>query len=192
MSTKKNVPIAVEKPLVATNERLDKLQELLPYPIYCVDWQVMHALPLLEACASKFSFSSAFSGAVQTEVYDHTAYDDFAFDLRNVRKISARLVEGDANPLGDIDANREKRPELFDFEKGGGVLFDMAVHPLNVLAVLGFRVSGVVEGFWASPDQQHQYIPECTSASARNTAERPAKRMDAPSCTWALRGGIKP
>jgi aldose 1-epimerase len=161
MSTKRDVPIAVEKPLVATNEQLDKLQELLPYPIYCIDWQVMHALPLLEACASEFSFSSAFSGAVQTEVCDHTAYDDFAFDLRNVRKISARLVEGDANPLGDIDANRKKRPELFDFEKGGGVLFDMAVHPLNVLAVLGFRVSGVVEGFLGKPirNQQHQYIP---------------------------------
>lgn len=161
MSMKRDVPIAVEKPLVATNEQLDKLQGLLPYPIYCIDWQVMHALPLLEACASEFSFGSAFSGAVQTEVYDHIAYDDFAFDLKKVRSISARLVEGGANPLGDIDANIKNRPELFDFEKGGGVLFDMAVHPLNVLAVLGFRVSGVVEGFLGKPirNQQHHYIP---------------------------------
>ena len=161
MSTKRDVPIAVEKPLVATNEQLAKLQELLPYPIYCIDWQVMHALPLLQACASEFPFSSAFSGAVQTEVCNHAAYDDFAFDLKRIKKTSARLVEGGANPLGDIDANREKRPELFDFEKGGGVLFDMAVHPLNVLAVLGLRVNGVVEGFLGKPirNQQHQYIP---------------------------------
>jgi predicted dehydrogenase len=36
MSTNRDVPIAVEKPLVATNEQLDKLQELLPYPIYAL------------------------------------------------------------------------------------------------------------------------------------------------------------
>jgi len=160
MSSKRGVPIAVEKPLVATREHLDKLQKLLPYPIYCIDWQVMHALPLLEACTSELLFGGAFAGAVQTEVCDHAAYADFRFDLKNVRKISGRLVEGGANPLGDIDANREKRPELFDFEKGGGVLFDMAVHPLNVLAALGFRVDGVVEGFLGRPvrNQRNQYI----------------------------------
>jgi predicted dehydrogenase len=160
MSSKRGVPIAVEKPLVATREHLDKLQKLLPYPIYCIDWQVMHALPLLEACTSELLFGGAFSGAVQTEVCDHAAYADFRFELKNVRKISGRLVEGGANPLGDIDANREKRPELFDFEKGGGVLFDMAVHPLNVLAALGFRVDGVVEGFLGRPvrNQRNQYI----------------------------------
>ena len=161
MSTNKDVPIAVEKPLVANNEQLHKLQGLLPYPIYCIDWEVLHALPLLEACRSEIPFGSAFSGAVKTEVHDRIAYSQFAFDLKRVVKISGRLVEGGGNPLGDIDANRRTRPELFDFEKGGGVLFDMAVHPLNVLAVLGFRVSGVVEGILGKPikNQRHQYIP---------------------------------
>jgi predicted dehydrogenase len=160
MIAKRGVPIAVEKPLVANYDQLNKLKRLLPYPIYCIDWQVMHALPLLEASRTEIPFGSAFSGAVQTEVCDRAACDDFAFDLGKVRKISARLVEGGENPLGDIDANRKTRPELFDFDKGGGVLFDMAVHPLNVLAVLGFRVSGVVEGFLGKPikNQQHHYI----------------------------------
>ena len=36
----------------------------------------------------------------------------------------------------------------------------MAVHPLNVLAALGFRVDGVVEGFLGRPvrNQRNQYI----------------------------------
>ena len=179
------VPIAVEKPLVANHEQLDKLQRLLPYPIYCIDWQVMHALPLLEAAGTEIPFGSAFSGAVQTEACDHVAYDDFAFDLRKVRKISARLVEGGGNPLGDIDVNRKKRPELFDFEKGGGVLFDMAVHPLNVLAVLGFRVSGVVEGVLGKPIKisNSTIYPVSTSALGGNPARKAVKRMGAPFCT---------
>ena len=191
MSTNKDVPIAVEKPLVANNEQLHKLQGLLPYPIYCIDWEVLHALPLLEACRSEIPFGSAFSGAVKTEVHDRIAYSQFAFDLKRVVKISGRLVEGGGNPLGDIDANRRTRPELFDFEKGGGVLFDMAVHPLNVLAVLGFRVSGVVEGILGKPIKIsgiNIYL-ECTSASAKSTGEKAAKHMGAPAYTWASRGG---
>ena len=113
------------------------------------------------------------------------------FDLKNVRKISGRLVEGGANPLGDIDANREKRPELFDFEKGGGVLFDMAVHPLNVLAVLGFRVSGVVEGFLGKPirNQRINIYRECTSASARNTARKTGETYGRALLHMGIEGG---
>jgi hypothetical protein len=62
VSAMSGVPIAVEKPLVANHERLNKLQRLLPYPIYCIDWQVMHALPLLEAAGTEIPFGSVFRG----------------------------------------------------------------------------------------------------------------------------------
>ena len=160
MRATKGVPIAVEKPLVANEEQLDTLQALLPYPLYCIDWEVMHALPLLEACGTELPFAGAVSGAVRTQVHDPRAYAQFRFDPTKVSKIAARLVEGGDNPLGDIDVNRAQRPELFDFEKGGGMLFDMAVHPMNVLAVLGFRSTAVVEAFLGKPikNQQHRYI----------------------------------
>ena len=160
MRTTKGVPIAVEKPLVASQEQIDRLQALLPYPLYCIDWQVMHALPLLEACGIELPFAGTVSDAVITQVHDRCAYAQFRFDLTKVSKIAARLVEGGDNPLGDIDVNRSQRPELFDFEKGGGMLFDMAVHPMNVLATLGFRSTAVVEAFLGKPirRQQHRYI----------------------------------
>jgi aldose 1-epimerase len=160
MRKAKGAPIAVEKPLVANKDQADKLQALLPYPLYCIDWQVIHALPLLQACGIELPFASAVNGAVTTEVHDRHAYAQFRFDLTRVTKITARLLESGDNPLGDIDVNRAHRPELFDFEKGGGMLFDMAVHPMNVLAVLGFRSTAIVEAFLGRPirSEGHRYI----------------------------------
>jgi hypothetical protein len=151
----------------------------------------MHALPLLEASGTEIPFGSAFSGAVQIEICDRAAYDDFAFDLGRAKKISARLVEGGGNPLGDIDANRRTRPELFDFEKGGGVLFDMAVHPLNVLAVLGFRVSGVVEGFLGKPirNQRHHYIPGVYERFGKESGEKSGETYGRAVLHMCIAGG---
>ena len=120
-----------------------------PYPLYCIDWQVMHALPVLAASG----LNVPFTDTLQTEVRNTAAYAKFrqAFDLKNVKMIDARFVEGGENQLGDIEAAMKKRPELFDYEKGGGMLFDLAVHPLNVLAALGFKSTGVDEAFLGKP-----------------------------------------
>jgi fumarylacetoacetate (FAA) hydrolase family protein len=109
----------------------------------------MHALPVLAASGLKVPFADT----LQTEVQNAAAYARFqqAFDLMNVKVIDARFVEGGENQLGDIEAAMKKRPELFDYEKGGGMLFDLAVHPLNVLATLGFNSTGVDEAFLGKP-----------------------------------------
>lgn len=150
----KNVPIAVEKPLVATQDQAAELEKMLranPHPLYCIDWQVMHALPMLKECG----LNMPFADALQTDVQDPEAYARFkqAFKLENVKSIDARFVEGGDNQLGDIATAMKNRPELFDYSKGGGILFDMAVHPLNVLAALGFKSTHVEKGFLGVPSQ---------------------------------------
>src|SRR5262249_28392148 len=42
------------------------------------------------------------------------------------------------NSYDNIDYLRVNRPWIFDYQHGGGALYDMGVHPLNALAAMGF------------------------------------------------------
>lgn len=143
---KTGLPIVVEKPLAGNREDVDAIEGMLKdykAPVYCIDWEVMHALPLLAAAGVNMPFKDAMEGS-PAEAYK-------AFDFNDIRHIDGRFVEGGDNSLGDLDYVKKNRPWLFDYCQGGGMLYDLAVHPLNVLAALGFKNAGLDDVYLGTP-----------------------------------------
>lgn len=150
-SLEKGVPIVVEKPIVGNPEDLFELERLVQevnLPFYFIDWEIEHAKPLLVAALEKQAVNVPFSDAVSID----DPQGAFAtFDLRDVVEINGRFVEEGSNPLSDLKRTATGRSWLFDFKCGGGILYDMAVHPLNVLAVLGFRLIDIKNVYLGKP-----------------------------------------
>ena len=150
-SLEKGVPIVVEKPIVGNSEDLFELERLVQevnVPFYFIDWEIEHAKPLLVAALQ--------NEAVNVPLADAVLINDpqgaFAtFELRDVVEINGRFVEGGSNPLSDLKQTATGRSWLFDFQRGGGILYDMAVHPMNALAVLGFRPTDIKEVYLGKP-----------------------------------------
>ncbi|NBO19440.1 MAG: hypothetical protein EBV03_09495 [Proteobacteria bacterium] len=132
----RGTPTMVEKPLVCMGEHLvgaghldEKLEQNGKAPLYCMDWEVLLATPLMSALGMKPSFE----GIVE---YGPGGRDAFkAFDLNGVTKIETTFVEGGTNPLA---GKQDRGGWLWDISKGGGGLYDMGVHALNAIAALGF------------------------------------------------------
>jgi len=131
-----DLPAMVEKPFVSTHDELvqkggiDESLKNLRAPVYCMDWEVALATPLFAA----LGVPAPFKDIVKFE--NHNAFAQF--DKGNITRIETTFLEGGDNPLGDMDYVRKNRPWLFDITKGGGALYDMGVHAMNTLAVLGF------------------------------------------------------
>ncbi len=140
---KKGVPFIVEKPLVANVQQLAEMERLIAaggVSSFFLDWQIEHAKPLYVAALKKQEIPVPLNDVVKIE----DPKNFFAeFDIQNVVQIDARFVEGGNNPLQEVDGTATGRGWLKDFKQGGGLLYDMAVHPLNTLAVLGFNQTSV-------------------------------------------------
>ena len=149
----KGVPIVVEKPIVGKLEDLFELERLVKeanVPFYFIDWEIEHAKPLLVAASQ--------NKAVNVPLADVVSIDDphgaFAtFNLHDVIEIKGRFVEGGSNPLSNLQQTATGRSWLFNFKCGGGILYDMAVHPMNALAVLGFRPTGIRDVYLGKPTE---------------------------------------
>src|SRR5262249_61993830 len=100
-----------------------------------MDWEVAHATALAAVLGVMLGRQVPFSDTVHC-----THPDGFSqFDVHNIASIAATLVEtGDPHSYGNMDYLRANRPWIFDYQRGGGALYDMGVHPLNALAAMGF------------------------------------------------------
>ncbi|MCC7304648.1 MAG: Gfo/Idh/MocA family oxidoreductase, partial [Alphaproteobacteria bacterium] len=140
-------PAIIEKPIVGNLDDLNELEERLSkatIPVYCVDWTIEHAKPLLHAAFCKQNIQVPFHDTLII----HDPDNAFAtFDITKVVAINARFVEGGDNPLADMKKTQTGRNWLYDFNRGGGILYDMAVHVLNPLAVLGYHQTQVHDVF---------------------------------------------
>jgi predicted dehydrogenase len=148
--TRRSIPVMVEKPIVPAGFYLTHpggLEKRLKYsdkapkvPIYAMDWEVLLATPLMAA----LGINSPFHDIVE---FGHDGKDREAFkqefDLNSVTRVEATLLEGGTNELGNISKVKRDRPWMFNIMSGGGILYDMAVHPLNALAVMGFMPGNV-------------------------------------------------
>ena len=108
----------VEKPLVPLGSHLtgsghldEKLETHGNAPLYCMDWDVTLATPLMAALGMKPSFE----GIVE---YGAGGKDAFkAFDIKSVTNIETTFVEGGTNPLA---GKQDRGGWLWDISKGGG------------------------------------------------------------------------
>jgi hypothetical protein len=114
----RGMPTMVEKPIVPLGSHLtgaghldEKLEQHGNAPLYCMDWEVTLATPLMAALGMKPSFE----GIVE---YGDGGKDAFkAFDINNVTNIETTFVEGGENPLGK---KQDRGGWLWDISKGGG------------------------------------------------------------------------
>lgn len=149
----KGVAIVVEKPMVGNLEDLVELERLVKesnVPFYFIDWEIEHAKPLLVAAWQKEAVNVPLAEVVSIEDPQGALA---TFELSDVVEINGRFVEGGSNPLSDLQQTATGRSWLFEFQCGGGSLYDMAVHPMNVLAVLGFKVTGIKDVYLGKPTE---------------------------------------
>ena len=134
-----HLPAMVEKPLVTSPAEVRALDSLLAHataPVYCMDWEIAHATALAAVLGRQVPFSDTV----------HCTHPDrfTQFDVHNIASIEATLVEtGDPHSYGNMDYLRAHRPWIFDYQRGGGALYDMGVHPLNALAAMGFMPGAI-------------------------------------------------
>jgi predicted dehydrogenase len=132
-----NIPVMVEKPVVPNGQDFKDLVDTLQsgkMPAYAMDWEVLLATPLMAVLGKHAPFKDIVEfGSKGKDKQKFTA-----FDQQNITRIDATFLEGGSNPLSDMHFVEKYRSWLLDPTKGGGALYDMAVHALNTLAVLGF------------------------------------------------------
>jgi predicted dehydrogenase len=135
----------LEKPLVSQQSELDILTEIIEQnntKIYCIDWEIEHSKPLLSVLLNNIDIQVPFEDLVKKDDPD----DHFkGFLISDIVSIDARFVEASNNALCAPDKMNTRRPWLFDYSRGGGLLYDMAIHPLNVLSVIGFKAGDIDE-----------------------------------------------
>lgn len=174
-----NIPFYVEKPIAISVLEIDKIDRALKKtksPSYYGDYYLFKSLGLFALMGIEMPFKEHLKVEKDFNNNLRNAINSGKPLLKNLVRIEGYLLEGEGSA-----ATIEGREWLGDLKQGGGMLFDLMVHPLNIINRLNVPIDIINKvSLGVRTNERGKYIPIPTGnwQTAEDFAEANGKTKD--------------